>query len=113
MTDDFSQKSENSSLNEETDTVNDFINSQLNSIQVCSVFVKESEEFIVLENNYFEKSIKIAVFLIKKQQSSNLTIKKFQKFKEKTLKYVISNQHLFQQINKNILLQRIINSEEN
>ena len=75
--------------------------------------MKRPEESTVLENDYSEKSIKIAVFLTSLQQLPNLTIKKFQKFKKKALKYVISNQHLFQQASKNIPLQRIVNSEEN
>ena len=92
---DFSQKSENSSLNEETDIINDFINSQLNSIQIYSVFIKKSRESIILKNDYSEKSIKIAVFFISLQWLSNLTIKEFQKFKEEVLRYVISSWHLF------------------
>ena len=94
--DDLSWKSENSSSNEEVDVVNDFIDLQLNSIQICPVFMKKSEKFTVLKNGYSEKSIRIAIFLISLQQPLNLTTRKFQKFKEKALKYVISNQHLFQ-----------------
>ena len=110
---DFLQKSENLLLNEKTDAVNDFINLQLNNIQICSISIKKSEEFIVLKNDYFKKLIRITVFFISLQQSLNLTIKKFQKFKKEALKYVIFNQYLFQQINKNISLQRIVNSEKN
>ena len=88
---DFSQKLENPSLNEKADTVDDFINLQLNSIQICPVSVKKSEEFAVLENDYSEKLIKITVFLINLQWLLNLTTKKFWKFKEEVLKYVVSN----------------------
>ena len=73
----FSWKSENLSLNKKADAVNDFINLQLNNIQVCSVFIKESEKFTVLENNYSEKLINIAVFLISLQWSLNLTTREF------------------------------------
>ena len=111
--DDLSQKSENSLLNEETDTVDDFINLQLNSIQIYLVSVKKSKESSVLKNDYSKKSIRIAVFFICLQQSLNLTIKKFWKFKKKALKYVVSSWHLFQQANKNIPLWKIVNSEEN
>ena len=93
--DDLSWRSENLSLNEEADAVNDFIDSQLNSIQVCPVSVKKSEEFTVLKNDYSEESIRIAVFLISLQQLLNLTTKEFWKFKEEALRYVISSQHLF------------------
>ena len=64
---DFSQKSENLLSNEEADTVNDFIDLQLNSIQIYSIFIKELEESAVLKNNYSEKSIRITVFLISLQ----------------------------------------------
>ena len=71
--------------------MNDFIDLQLNSIQVCSVSVKESLESAVLENDYSEELIRIAVFLTSLQQPSNLTTREFQKFKEEVLKYVVSS----------------------
>ena len=98
--------------NEEADAVDDFINLQLNSIQICLVFIKKSEKFTILKNDYSEKLIRIAVFLISLQQLLNLTTKKFQKFKKETLKYVVSDQHLFQQASKNISLWKVVNSEE-
>ena len=61
--DDLSQRSGNLLSNEEADTVDDFIDSQLNSIQVCLIFMKRPEESAVLEDDYSEKSIRIAVFL--------------------------------------------------
>ena len=93
--DDFSQKSENSLLNKEADVINDFIDLQLNSIQVCSVFMKESGKFAVLENDYSEKSIRITVFFISLQWLLNLTTREFWKFKREMLRYVVSNWHLF------------------
>ena len=90
-TDDFSWKSENLLLNEEADAVNDFINLQLNSIQICSVSVKKSLKSAVLKNDYSEKLIRITVFFISLQWLLNLTIKEFWKFKEEMLKYVIFN----------------------
>ena len=56
--------------------MNDFINLQLNNIQVCSISV-ESVKSAVLKNDYSEKSIRIAIFLISLQQLLNLTTKKF------------------------------------
>ena len=85
----------------------------MNSIQIYSVFIKRPEESTVLKNDYSEKSIRITVFFINLQQSLNLITREFQKFKKKALKYVVSNQYLFQQVSKNILLQRVINSKEN
>ena len=89
--DDLSQKSENLLSNEKTNTVNDFIDLQLNSIQICSVSVEKSLKSAVLKNDYSEELIRIAVFFISLQQLLNLTTKKFQKFKKEALKYVISN----------------------
>ena len=65
--DDFLQKSKNSSLNKETDIIDDFIDLQLNNIQICLIFMKKLEEFAVLKNNYSEESIRIAVFFISLQ----------------------------------------------
>ena len=92
---DFLWKSENSLLNEEADAVDDFINLQLNSIQICSVFIKKSEKSAVLKNDYSEKLIRITVFFISLQWLLNLTTREFWKFKEKVLRYVISSWHLF------------------
>ena len=64
---DFSLRFENSLLNEKADVINDFINLQLNNIQIYSIFVKKSEKSAVLKNDYSEKSIRIAVFLISLQ----------------------------------------------
>ena len=111
--DNFSQRFKNSPSNEKADAVDDFIDSQLNSIQICSVFMKESLESAILKDSYSEESIRIAVFFISLQWLLNLITKEFQKFKKKALKYVISNQHLFQQASKNIPLQRVIDSEGN
>ena len=44
-----SQRSKNSLLNEKVNTVDDFINLQLNNIQIYSVFVKKSEASAVLK----------------------------------------------------------------
>ena len=55
-------------LNEETDIIDNFIDLQLNSIQIYLVSIKRLEKFAVLKSNYFKKSIRIAVFFISLQQ---------------------------------------------
>ena len=67
VADSLSQRFKNLLLNEKMNAVDDFINLQLNSIQICLVSVKKSEMSAVLENDYFEKLIRIAVFFISLQ----------------------------------------------
>jgi hypothetical protein len=42
-----------------------------------------------------------------------LSLKKFYKFKNNTLKFLVCNGYLFRRASKNILLRRIIDEEEN
>ena len=44
--------------------IDDFINEQLNCIRVCSMNVNEIEKKLSLKKNYFEKSQRIAKYLI-------------------------------------------------
>ena len=71
------QKPENPPLNKKANTVDDFIDLQLNNIQIYPVSVKKPEKSAVLENDYFEKLIRIAVFFICLQWLLNLTTKEF------------------------------------
>jgi hypothetical protein len=42
-----------------------------------------------------------------------LSLKKFYKFKNNALKFLIRNNYLFRRASKNVLLRRIINREKN
>ena len=67
VADNFSQRFRNS-LNDideihEKD-IDEFINEQLNCVRVCFVIVNEIEKKLLLKRSYFEKSQKIARYLI-------------------------------------------------
>ena len=67
VVDDFSQRSRDF-LNDIDETheknIDDFIDEQLNCVRVCSVSVNEVEKKLSLKENYFEKSQRIARYLI-------------------------------------------------
>ena len=65
--DDLSQRFRNSSndINEvHKKNINDFIDEQLNCVYVCFMNVNKIEKKLLLKKNYFEKSQRIARYLI-------------------------------------------------
>ena len=62
---------------------------------------------------YSENSIKITRYLTILRRLSRLITKKFRKFKDYVLKFVIRDKDLFRRVSKNISLRRVINSTEN
>ena len=72
---------------------------------------KDDEES--LKNEYFEKFQKIIHYLITLTRFNHLNWKKFRKFKNWALQFLVRDKYLFKRINKNILLQRIIDKAEN
>ena len=67
IVDDFFQRFRNS-LNDideiHEENIDEFINEQLNCVRVCFVIVNEIEKKLLLKRSYFEKSQKIARYLI-------------------------------------------------
>ena len=66
-----------------------------------------------MRSGYGKESIKIIKYFITLRRLSRLLIKKFRKFKNYILKFVIRDRDLFRKANKNILLRRVINNTEN
>ena len=93
--------------------IDDFIDDQLNCVRICSMRINENDDEQFLKNEYFEKSQKIAHYLITLARFSHLNRKKFRKFKNWVLQFLIRDRHLFKQVNKNVLLQKVINKTEN
>ena len=93
--------------------IDDFINNQFNCMRVCSMRVNEKDDEQFLKNEYFKKSQKIAYYLITLTRSNYLNWKKFRKFKNWVLQFFVRDKHLFKRVNKNILLQKIIDKAEN
>ena len=93
--------------------IDDFINDQLNCVRVCSMRVNENDDEQFLKNEYFEKFQRIVHYLITLTRSNHLNRKKFRKFKNWALQFLVRDKHLFKRVNKNVLLQKIIDKTEN
>ena len=93
--------------------IDDFINDQLNCVRVCSMRVNENDDEQFLKNEYFEKFQRIVHYLITLTRSNHLNRKKFRKFKNWALQFLVRDKHLFRRVNKNVLLRKIIDKTEN
>ena len=93
--------------------IDNFINDQLNCVQICSMQVNKNDDEQLLKNEYSEKFQSIVHYLITLIKSSHLNRKKFHKFKNWILQFLVRDKHLFKRVNKNVLLQKVINKAEN
>ena len=59
---------------------------------------------------YSKNSVEIIRYLITLKRLSRLITKKFRKFKDYVLKFVVRDKDLFRRASKNISLKRVINS---
>ena len=84
--------------------INNFINNQFNCIRICSMRINENDDEQSLKNEYSEKSQRIAHYLITLARFNHLNRKKFRKFKNWALQFLVRDRHLFRRVNKNILL---------
>ena len=66
-----------------------------------------------LKNKYLKKFQRIIHYLITLTRFNYLNWKEFHKFKNWVLQSFVRDKHLFKRINKNVLLQKIINKTEN
>ena len=81
-------------------------------MRICPVRVNENDDEQFLKNEYSEKSQRIVHYLITLTRSNHLNRKEFRKFKNWALQFLVRDRHLFKQVNKNVLLQRIIDKAE-
>ena len=95
------------------ENINDFINDQLNCVRICSVRINENDDEQFLKNEYSEKFQRVAHYLITLARPSHLNWKELRKFKNWVLQFLVRDRHLFRQVNKNILLWKIIDKTEN
>ena len=75
--------------------INDFINDQFNCVRICSKRINKNDDEQSLKNEYFEKFQKIAHYLITLTRLNHLNRKKFYKFKNWTLQFLVRDRHLF------------------
>ena len=69
--------------------IDDFIDKQLNCVRVCFVNVNETEKKLSLKKSYFEKSQRIARYLIILIWFNKMNRKIFRKFKNWMLQFLI------------------------
>ena len=93
--------------------IDDFIDNQFNCVRIYSMRVNENDDKQSLKNEYSEKSQRIVHYLITLVKFNHLNRKKFRKFKNLILQFLVRNRHLFKRVNKNILLRKIIDKTEN
>jgi hypothetical protein len=71
----------------EEKSIDDWVNIQFDCVRVFFVSIVEKESSFILIFKYFEKSQKIAVYLFTLRKSSEMTLKEFNKFKKKALRF--------------------------
>ena len=93
--------------------IDDFINDRFNCVRIYSMQINENNDEQSLKNKYSEKFQRIIHYLITLTKFNHLNRKKFRKFKNWTLQFLVRDKHLFKRISKNVLLQKIIDKIEN
>jgi hypothetical protein len=88
------------------------MNTQLDCVRVISVSIAKEKLFSILIFEYFEKSQKIVVYLFTLRKFFEMSLKEFNKFKKKALKFKLQKNQLFRRNSKNVLMRRMINDFE-
>jgi hypothetical protein len=71
----------------EEENIDDWVDAQLSCVRVFFVSIAKEESSFILTSEYFEKSQKIVVYLFTLRKLSEMSLKKFNKFKKKVLKF--------------------------
>ncbi len=96
----------------EEKNINDWMNTQLDCVRVFSVSIAKEEQSFILVSEYFEKSQKIVVYLFTLRKFFELSLKEFNKFKKKTLRFKLQKDQLFRRNSKNVFMKRVIDDFE-
>jgi hypothetical protein len=96
----------------EVKNIDDWVNTQLDCVRVFFVSIAEKESSFILIFEYSEKSQKIVVYLFTLRKSSEMTLKKFNKFKKKALKFKLQKDQFFRRNSKNVFMRRIVDDFE-
>ncbi len=96
----------------EEKNIDDWMNTQLDCVRVFSVFAAENELSSILISEYFEKSQKIVVYLFTLRKFFEMSLKEFNKFKKKVLKFKLQRDQFFRRNSKNVLMRRMIDDLE-
>ncbi len=96
----------------EKKNIDNWMNIQLDCVRVFFVFVAENELFSILISEYFEKSQKIVVYLFTLRKLSEMSLKEFNKFKKKALRFKLQKNQFFRRNSKNVFMKRVIDDFE-
>ncbi len=92
--------------------IDDWVNTQLDCVRVFFILTAEEEFSSILIFEYFEKSQKIVVYLFTLRKSFEMSLKKFNKFKKKVLKFKLQRDQFFRRNSKNVFMRRVIDDFE-
>jgi hypothetical protein len=92
--------------------IDDWVDAQLSCVRVFSVSIVEEEFSFILISEYSEKSQKIVVYLFTLRKSSEMTLKEFNKFKKKILRFKLQRNQLFRRNSKNVFMKKVIDDLE-
>jgi hypothetical protein len=81
-------------------------------VRVFSISTTEEKSSSILISEYFEKSQKIVVYLFTLRKFSEMSLKEFNKFKKKALKFKLQKDQLFRRNSKNVFMKRVIDDFE-
>jgi hypothetical protein len=96
----------------EEKNIDDWIDAQLSCVRVFFVSIVEEESSFILIFEYSEKSRKIVVYLFTLRKSSEMTLKEFNKFKKKVLRFKLQKDQFFRRNSKNVFMKRVIDDLE-
>jgi hypothetical protein len=96
----------------EEKNIDDWMNTHLDCVRVFFISIVEEESSFILISEYFEKSQKIVVYLFTLRKSSEMTLKEFNKFKKKVLRFKLQKNQLFRRNSKNVLMKRVVDDLE-
>ncbi len=88
------------------------MNTQLDCVRVFFVSIAKKEQSFILISEYFEKSQKIVVYLLTLRKLFEMSLKEFNKFKKKILRFKFQKNQLFRRNSKNVLMKRVIDNFE-
>ncbi len=96
----------------EEKNIDDWVNTQLDCVRVFFVSTAEEESFSILIFEYFEKSQKIVVYLFTLRKLFEMSLKEFNKFKKKVLRFKFQRDQFFRRNSKNVFMKRMIDDFE-
>ncbi len=96
----------------EKKNIDDEMNTQLDCVRVFFVSIAEKKSSLILIFEYFEKSQKIVVYLFTFRKLFEMSLKEFNKFKKKALRFKLQKDQFFRRNSKNVLMKKVIDDLE-